>query len=82
MNYTDSDIRAIVDTQVELKTKEIQNINDKLSNVLTSAETKIDKAINFIDMVCEIGSYSKKQGLDYEELEELYSILKGEDNED
>lgn len=77
MNYTDSDIKAIVDTQVELKTKELQNINEKLSNALTSAETKIDKAIELIEKL-----RMEKWSIMGTDIMDLLSILKGEDNED
>ncbi len=39
MNYTDEDVHAIVDTQVELKTKELQ--------------ARIDKAIKLIHSILE-----------------------------
>lgn len=42
-------------------------------------QQRIDKAIGFIDMIYEIGSYSKSTGLDDEEVKELYSILKGKE---
>lgn len=45
MNYTDSDVQAIVDTQVELKTRELKQENKKLEdkyltehNILTEFE--------------------------------------------
>lgn len=43
----------------------------------TKLQQRIDKAIGFIDMIYEIGSYSKSTGLDDEEVKELYSILQG-----
>ncbi len=42
-------------------------------------QQRIDKAIEFIDMIYEIGSYSKSTGLDDEEVKELYSILQGKE---
>lgn len=42
-------------------------------------QQRIDKAIGFIDMIYEIGSYSKSTGLDDEEVKELYSILQGKE---
>lgn len=67
--------------QLQQKNEGLENINDKLSSALNSAEQRIDKAMGFINMIYEIGSYSKSMGLDDEEVNELYSILKGEDKE-
>lgn len=64
---------------LQQKNKELENINDKLSSALNSTEQRIDKAIGFIDMIYEIGSYSKSTGLDNEEVKELYSILQGKE---
>ncbi len=51
----------------------------RLLNITKNLQQRIDKAIDFIDMVYEIGSYSKSTGLDDEEIKELYSILQGKE---
>lgn len=55
------------------KYDELQNINDKLSSALNSAEQRIDKAIEYITNVKKIDNY-----LDGVPCDELLSILKGE----
>lgn len=57
-----------------------QYINGKWyhNECIETLQQRIDKAIEYIEMICELGSYSKSCNLDSEEINELLSILKGE----
>ena len=50
MNYTDDDIEAIVDTQIELKTRKLQQENEELKKQL---EIKNDGFMASINETCE-----------------------------
>ena len=66
MNYTDEDVQAIVDTQVELKTKELQQ--------------RIDKAIKYLEK--HSGMISPFTGIRQSYAQEELSILQCEEVKD
>lgn len=67
-DYSNEDIAKFVRSILQ-KNKELENINDKLSNALNSSEQIIDKAIELLN------NYAPCNPLDIK----LLSILKGED---
>ena len=56
MNYTDEDVQAIVDTQVELKTKELQQRIDKAIeyNTIISKYAQEELGTDEVDEVLSI----------------------------
>lgn len=61
--------------------EELTELIELFENQNKVLQQRIDKAIGFIDMIYETGSYSKSTGLDDEEVKELYSILQGKEME-
>lgn len=55
---------------------ELENINDKLSSALESAENRIDKAIEYIEQVVDFVEVDIRET---KRLEYLLNILKGEE---
>ena len=59
---------------------ELENINDKLSSALESAENRIDKAIEYIDK-WKFEVAGNGACMEYEDVKDLLNILKGSDKE-
>ena len=75
MNYTDEDVQAIVDTQVELKTKELQQRIDKAIKYL-------EKHSGMISPFTGIRQSYAQEELGTDEVDEVLSILQCEEVKD
>ncbi len=79
MNYTDSDIQAIVETVVRIKNKELQNILDELEKWLESNINELSNIIceDNINRISTIYEETKKEV--YQKVLEKLNKLKGDE---
>ena len=66
--------------QLRKENEELENINDKLSSALNSAEQRIDKAIRLLQLplVYETNNIEDLERTNLTRINELLEILKGE----
>lgn len=79
MNYTDSDIQAIVETVVRIKNKELQNILDELEKWLESNINELSNIICENNMNRISTTYEETKKETYQKVLEKLNKLKGDE---